>query len=375
MRLIFSFDKGDVMLRHVLFFLCCALFLGACSSQISDGAVKKYENGLNAEFKKTLLQIVDNKNVRVEADDFVCRADGKFVICENFTFALLEKNPRDGVKLEEIVRSQGFVLRSNQLYLGDREGNVSLKDAVDNMFENNEKIQVSIRMKSFKIGEKLTREIKAAQRFFVKDVKIAELVQGWVEDSYDLELNYDVAQNEKNYDWTMNFTFGNAKDNHIKISKRASVSKDLWAIAGDELLFDTDVQNVSEQGLKKFVEDDDERALKILQLIKPQNLQIDTSLQTNDVFKPYLTMAKGYLQTLKNRQEIDEKRIVLFDKVANLMDKMDKSSIYRSNLELLFKDDFSVADFSGVAPENLIKKIILNGEDFSEILQMSSELW
>lgn len=347
--------------------LNCALFLGACSNQVSDEMAKKYENGLNKDFKEAILQSSNNENVKIETDNFTCKADGKFVTCENSKFAVSEKKP-DGTETK-LIESQGFSLKTNNFYLGDKEGNISLKEMVNNVFENNDKIQSNVKIKSLKLSESMVKEFNELA-LFTDNAKIAQLMKDLAGDSYDLEMDYNVAQDEKNYENFFDIKLNNTKENKATISLKAILDKNVWGAMGEELLFDTATQTISEQSYKK-IEDENflaSRMPEILKLAKLKDLKIDLALQTNDAFKPYIAMGKASLEALKNQEGVNEKQTLFYDKVVSVIDELDKNPLYKLNLEFIFKD-IPLLDFSQ-APENAVEKITLNGKDFSEVLEM-----
>lgn len=349
----------------VRFFLFSFIFV-ACSNPISDEVVKKYEYGLNKnidsinENASVFHHIIGYDNVIVNADQFICKPDGDFVLCENSKWELFRKD-FEGEKTQ-YAQAKSLTIRTNELYLG--EGNISLKAAFSDMLKRHKNIQYSLKIKALKLSDDRINDLKERLAIFNEDAKILQFLYDLVEDSYDIEVAYAIAKSKEGYGYSIDYKLSNAKENQINISLKGSLDEAILNLMNESLYFDTATQNLNIKTLEnEKVHTYFSEALKHINL---KNFTLESALQTNDVFKSYIEAGKAMLEIHKG-QTTNKKQASFYSKLTAILSEMIKDPLYKINLQMIFKN-IPLSDAQD--PKNIVEKIILNGKDLSEILNL-----
>lgn len=352
------------MKKYILFVLNVLIFYGCEGNEIPQDLVKKYETAVNAELRKQ-VNLVNNEynDVMLKIPDFKCGVDGSFVKC-------ISNDATFSAGGSELFRVKNIELRSNEIYRGENKGLISIKEYYDELFKNNEKLEISLYIEGFKLSDKA---IEIISEIVSKDATnlpngIDELVLELIGDEYNLrgvvyttfsdgEFRFDASQ--KLYSTTKPNSLGFGGSATLKEAVFDALEKDTG------VKFDTQTLSINKDFKDKLDSQFDLYFQKFSAFGKEfgsiNDTKLDVSLDTKNVFKPYVDMIKGYLSVLRD-QDKDEKDAPLTTDVLSLLDDITKTPIYKFNVEVKFQNtlDYKKKDLES------IQKITINGRDFTD---------
>lgn len=343
-----------------------ALFFSACSSEISDEVVKKYEQSLNEVVKKQLKEFTTSEEIEVKLKDFTCKADKAHIECNSPDFSLNSSGT-------PIFSAKNIKLRSNEIYTeNNASGLISYKDYYAHLFSKNDKLETSVNLESLKLSDESIKQVENNSKALINDEKIAKLMQELSQDNYNVAFNLLTTKDGGNVNYNYSYKIGNDKENFISASLEGGIKEEVFKALDElEIKFDTDKLIVNEKSLVNFNNDSSKSIEAILKQSMVKNFKLDINLQTKDAFVPYINMAKSSLEVLQN-QNTNEEQSLLYSKTLELINDISKNPLYKLNLALDFKD-IPLSEFNTLK-ESGVEKITINGKDFSDILKTINQL-
>lgn len=353
------------MKKNLALLSALVFFLGACSSEISDKDVQKYESALNESIQNGSIQreiTSFDKNLKIDIKHFVCKADKAYVECNSPDFSVSSKG-------KIFFSGKNIKLRTNEIYAENNvSGLISYKDYYTHLFSKHDKLETTLNLEGLKLNDELIKNGIKNTNKDISDEKIAKLLQELIQDGYNFTSTFSITKNKDNFNYDNSFKINNNKENFISVDFNLDFKeKNFETFDKLGIKFDTNKaslnNNYDENFDKNFEILLDESILK--------NFKLDINLQTNNAFSPYINMAKASLEALQN-QSSNEEQNLLYSQVLELINDISKDPLYKLNLALGFKD-IPVSDFINLKEES-IAKITINGKDFSAILKTINQL-
>ncbi|EAK6704520.1 hypothetical protein CD695_07935, partial [Campylobacter coli] len=119
------------MKKSIALTLGAIFFFSACSNSLDKTTVAKYEERLNTQINETLKDFQQDMGVRIEISNFSCKGDGMFLRCSSPNFNVFAK---DNTQTEQkLIEAKNLEIYSNEIYTGEEQGLISLKDYYDNL--------------------------------------------------------------------------------------------------------------------------------------------------------------------------------------------------------------------------------------------------
>ncbi|EHV6246256.1 hypothetical protein K0946_001422, partial [Campylobacter jejuni] len=183
------------MKKGIFLSIGIAVLFSACGNSIDEKTVKKYENQLNQTVKQEIASLSQNSGIKIEFSDFKCNADGDFIACLSPNFKTLTKDNND--EYQELFQAKNIKIRSNEIYKGEANASISIKEYYNDLFKNQKSIQSNLVFEDFKLGEKVVSDINAS--LFQQDPKISSFINKLSSDSYTLSFDNSINKQENNY--------------------------------------------------------------------------------------------------------------------------------------------------------------------------------
>lgn len=361
-------------MKKSLISLAAFIFLSACSNQLDSSLVSKYENQLNTSLKQSFEELSQEIGTKVEFANFHCQADGSFIECKSQGFSVFDRADERGKK---VLETDEQVLRTNEIY--QNKDNtlelISLKEYYNDLFKTNKEIQGSIVFKNIRLTKEKAEEMKQTLRF-ISDEKMKNYVNKLINDSYSMSFEYSGVLEKQRYNYDVNTKFYNSNSNINAVIKLSMKEGFLDFLDSKGIKFNTHTLNIDEKAIKEFVEKmqnepnvESDVINAFQENIIINDLSLETSLDTENVFESYMLMARGWLEMMKNESS-NEKQAVL-DKMLSLLNDISKNPIYKLDVNVKLKD-IPIAEYER---ENVkvIEKLTINKQDFTEILKEFSK--
>ncbi|EIA96078.1 JlpA family lipoprotein adhesin [Campylobacter coli] len=350
------------MKKSIALTLGTIFFFSACSNSLDKTTVAKYEERLNTQINETLKDFQQDMGVTIEISNFSCKGDGMFLRCSSPNFNVFAK---DNTQTEQkLIEAKNLEIYSNEIYTGEEQGLISLKDYYDNLLSKNKNLKTSFTLEGFKLGEKVISDINAS--LSQSDPKIqdylAKLSSGvftlsfenslFVKNSdYNNNFNMKINNQDLNFDMNLNFDY---KQSLLDFFEKAGIKYNTQTYAIDEKAVE---ELLDQQGF----------AQPIQESVILNNFKINSSLDTQGVFENYITIAKGGLEALKIQSQ-NEEQTLLIDKALLALNEITKDEVYKLDLEAKFKP-IALSDYpkEGI---NAVEKLTVNNQDFTETLRI-----
>ncbi|EIN1015441.1 JlpA-like lipoprotein [Campylobacter jejuni] len=345
-----------------------AVLFSACGNSIDEKTVKKYENQLNQTVKQEIASLSQDSGIKIEFSDFKCNADGDFIACLSPNFKTLAKDNND--EYQELFQAKNIKIRSNEIYKGEANTSISIKEYYNDLFKNQKSIQSNLVFEDFKLGEKVVSDINAS--LFQQDPKISSFINKLSSDSYTLSFDNSINKQENNYLDNLDIKFYNAKLN-FNTNLNINLKEDLLNYLDSKgIKFNTQTLAMDEQAINELLnmvnyEQASDFSNTIQKYIILNNFKIDSTLKTEGVFSSYIATAKENLQTLKAQSQ-NEEQALIFDKALAILNNITQNDDYKLNLDLKFKN-IPVSDYSTQGIDS-IEKLSINNQDATEALKI-----
>lgn len=356
------------MKKGIFLSIGIAVLFSACGNSIDEKTVKKYENQLNQTVKQEIASLSQDSGIKIEFSDFKCNADGDFIACLSPNFKTLAKDNND--EYQELFQAKNIKIRSNEIYKGEANTSISIKEYYNDLFKNQKSIQSNLVFEDFKLGEKVVSDINAS--LFQQDPKISSLINKLSSDSYTLSFDNSINKQENNYIDNLDIKFYNAKLN-FNTNLNINLKEDLLNYLDSKgIKFNTQTLAMDEQAINELLnianyEQASDFSNTIQKYIILNNFKIDSTLKTEGVFSSYITTAKENLQTLKAQSQ-NEEQALIFDKALAILNNITQNDDYKLNLDLKFKN-IPVSDYSTQGIDS-IEKLSINNQDATEALKI-----
>ncbi|EPF7913824.1 lipoprotein adhesin JlpA [Campylobacter jejuni] len=360
------------MKKGIFLSIGIAVLFSACGNSIDEKTVKKYENQLNQtvkqEIKQEIASLSQDSGIKIEFSDFKCNADGDFIACLSSNFKTLAKDNKD--EYQELFQAKNIKIRSNEIYKGEANASISIKEYYNDLFKNQKSIQSNLVFENFKLGEKVVSDINAS--LFQQDPKISSFINKLSSDSYTLSFDNSINKQENNYLDNLDIKFYNAKLN-FNTNLNINLKEDLLNYLDSKgIKFNTQTLAMDEQAINELLnmanyEQASDFSNTIQKYIILNNFKIDSTLKTEGVFSSYIATAKENLQTLKAQSQ-NEEQALIFDKALAILNNITQNDDYKLNLDLKFKN-IPVSDYSTQGIDS-IEKLSINNQDATEALKI-----
>ncbi|ECL2404967.1 hypothetical protein FSL36_04675 [Campylobacter jejuni] len=360
------------MKKGIFLSIGIAVLFSACGNSIDEKTVKKYENQLNQTVKQEIASLSQDSGIKIEFSDFKCNADGDFIACLSPNFKTLAKDNND--EYQELFQAKNIKIRSNEIYKGEANTSISIKEYYNDLFKNQKSIQSNLVFEDFKLGEKVVSDINAS--LFQQDPKIRSFINKLSSDSYTLSFDNSINKQENNYLDNLDIKFYNAKLNfntNLNTNLNINLKEDLLNYLDSKgIKFNTQTLAMDEQAINELLnianyEQASDFSNTIQKYIILNNFKIDSTLKTEGVFSSYITTAKENLQTLKTQSQ-NEEQALIFDKALAILNNITQNDDYKLNLDLKFKN-IPVSDYSTQGIDS-IEKLSINNQDATEALKI-----
>ncbi|ASQ33694.1 hypothetical protein CGZ84_04770 [Campylobacter jejuni] len=356
------------MKKGIFLSIGIAVLFSACGNSIDEKTVKKYENQLNQTVKQEIASLSQDSGIKIEFSDFKCNADGDFIACLSPNFKTLAKDNND--EYQELFQAKNIKIRSNEIYKGETNTSISIKEYYNDLFKNQKSIQSNLVFEDFKLGEKVVSDINAS--LFQQDPKISSFINKLSSDSYTLSFDNSINKQENNYLDNLDIKFYNAKLN-FNTNLNINLKEDLLNYLDSKgIKFNTQTLAMDEQAINELLnmvnyEQASDFSNTIQKYIILNNFKIDSTLKTEGVFSSYIATAKENLQTLKAQSQ-NEEQALIFDKALAILNNITQNDDYKLNLDLKFKN-IPVSDYSTQGIDS-IEKLSINNQDATEALKI-----
>lgn len=356
------------MKKGIFLSIGIAVLFSACGNSIDEKTVKKYENQLNQTVKQEIASLSQDSGIKIEFSDFKCNADGDFIACLSPNFKTLTKDNND--EYQELFQAKNIKIRSNEIYKGEANASISIKEYYNDLFKNQKSIQSNLVFEDFKLGEKVVSDINAS--LFQQDPKISSFINKLSSDSYTLSFDNSINKQENNYLDNLDIKFYNAKLN-FNTNLNINLKEDLLNYLDSKgIKFNTQTLVMDKQAINELLnianyEQASDFSNTIQKYIILNNFKIDSTLKTEGVFSSYITTAKENLQTLKAQSQ-NEEQALIFDKALAILNNITQNDDYKLNLDLKFKN-IPVSDYSTQGIDS-IEKLSINNQDATEALKI-----
>ncbi|EPU1615150.1 lipoprotein adhesin JlpA [Campylobacter jejuni] len=356
------------MKKGIFLSIGIAVLFSACGNSIDEKTVKKYENQLNQTVKQEIANLSQDSGIKIEFSDFKCNADGDFIACLSPNFKTLAKDNND--EYQELFQAKNIKIRSNEIYKGEANTSISIKEYYNDLFKNQKSIQSNLVFEDFKLGEKVVSDINAS--LFQQDPKIRSFINKLSSDSYTLSFDNSINKQENNYLDNLDIKFYNAKLN-FNTNLNINLKEDLLNYLDSKgIKFNTQTLAMDEQAINELLnianyEQASDFSNTIQKYIILNNFKIDSTLKTEGVFSSYIATAKENLQTLKAQSQ-NEEQALIFDKALAILNNITQNDDYKLNLDLKFKN-IPVSDYNAQGIDS-IEKLSINNQDATEALKI-----
>ncbi|ENV8236238.1 lipoprotein adhesin JlpA [Campylobacter jejuni] len=356
------------MKKGIFLSIGIAILFAACGNSIDEKTVKKYENQLNQTVKQEIASLSQDSGIKIEFSDFKCNADGDFIACLSPNFKTLAKDNND--EYQELFQAKNIKIRSNEIYKGEANISISIKEYYNDLFKNQKSIQSNLVFEDFKFGEKVVSDINAS--LFQQDPKISSFINKLSSDSYTLSFDNSINKQENNYLDNLDIRFYNAKLN-FNTNLNINLKEDLLNyLDSKDIKFNTQTLAMDKQAINELLNitnygQTSDFSNTIQKYIILNNFKIDSTLKTEGVFNSYITTAKENLQTLKAQSQ-NEEQALIFDKALAILSNITQNDDYKLNLDLKFKN-IPVSDYSTQGIDS-IEKLSINNQDATEALKI-----
>lgn len=350
------------MKKSIALTLGAIFFFSACSNSLDKTTVAKYEERLNAQINETLKDFQQDMGVKIEISNFSCEGDGMFLKCSSPNFSVFAK---DSTQTEQkLFEAKNLEIYSNEIYTGEEQGLISLKDYYDNLLSKNKNLKTNFTLEGFKLGEKVVSDIATSLSQSEPKIKdyISKLSSGVFTISFENSLfmknsdynnnfNMKINNQDLNFDMNLNFDY---KQSLLDFFEKAGIKYNTQTYAIDEKAVE---ELLDQQGF----------AQPIQESVTLNNFKINSSLDTQGVFENYITIAKGGLEALKIQSQ-NEEQTLLIDKALLALNEITKDTVYKLDLEAKFKP-IALSDYpkEGI---NAVEKLTVNNQDFTETLKI-----
>ncbi|EAK9927901.1 hypothetical protein A0X74_04865 [Campylobacter jejuni] len=358
------------MKKGIFLSIGIAVLFSACGNSIDEKTVKKYENQLNQTVKQEIASLSRDSGIKIEFSDFKCNADGDFIACLSPNFKTLAKDNND--EYQELFQAKNIKIRSNEIYKGEANTSISIKEYYNDLFKNQKSIQSNLVFEDFKLGEKVVSDINAS--LFQQDPKIRSFINKLSSDSYTLSFDNSINKQENNYLDNLDIKFYNAKLN-FNTNLNINLKEDLLNYLDSKgIKFNTQTLAMDEQAINELLnianyEQASDFSNTIQKYIILNNFKIDSTLKTEGVFSSYIATAKENLQTLKAQSQ-NEEQALIFDKALAILNNITQNDDYKLNLDLKFKN-IPVSDYNAQGIDSIEKlSISINNQDATEALKI-----
>ncbi|HEB9338847.1 TPA: hypothetical protein RZK43_000217 [Campylobacter coli] len=350
------------MKKSIALTLGIAFFFSACSSSLDKNTVTKYEERLNAQINETLKEFQQDTNTRIEISNFSCKSDGMFIKCLSPNFNIFAK---DNTQTEQkLIEAKNLEIYSNEIYTGKEQGLISFKDYYSNLFSNNKNLKTSFTLKEFKLGERVVSDINAS--LTQNDPKIRDYISKLSSGVFTISFENSVFTKNNDYNNIFNMKINN-QDLNFDMNLNFDYKQKLLDFFEEKgIKFNTETYAMDGKIIEQLL-DQKEFAQPIQENIILNNFKINSSLDTKGVFENYITIAKGGLEALKI-QSHNEEQTLLIDKALLALNEITKDTVYRLDLETVFKP-IALSDYYK-ENVNVIEKLTINNQDFTETLKM-----
>ncbi len=335
------------MKKSIALTLGTIFFFSACSNSLDKTTVAKYEERLNTQINETLKDFQQDMGVRIEISNFSCKGDGMFLRCSSPNFNVFAK---DNTQTEQkLIEAKNLEIYSNEIYTGEEQGLISLKDYYDNLLSKNKNLKTSFTLEGFKLGEKVISDINAS--LSQSDPKIQDYLAKLSSGVFTLSFENSLFVKNSDYNNNLNFDY---KQSLLDFFEKAGIKYNTQTYAIDEKAVE---ELLDQQGF----------AQPIQESVILNNFKINSSLDTQGVFENYITIAKGGLEALKIQSQ-NEEQTLLIDKALLALNEITKDEVYKLDLEAKFKP-IALSDYpkEGI---NAVEKLTVNNQDFTETLRI-----
>lgn len=105
-----------------------ALMIGCGGNNgITDNMVKNYELSLNEGLDEVKENLADEfYSISLNFPDFKCKKEEQKIVCQAFDIAVL-------IDEQEILSIKNIIFKTNQIYTGDKKGEISISEAYENI--------------------------------------------------------------------------------------------------------------------------------------------------------------------------------------------------------------------------------------------------
>lgn len=315
-------------MKKVLFLVILGIvFVGCGEKNLTNNMVLNYEKNLNLGKNESL------KNFSIlNIPDFKCKksSEKNTILCESKNISISKDNIKDMVKADNII------IKTNRIYLGDKNGEINLTQAYDDFTKRNFNSEIII--KGFKM-DNIMAELFALTRL---DPKIS-FIAPYLKDQYDIILSdtYDLSLGHK-----ATITINNIeKDFILSIDFYYSLDyKDVMnVIDGKKIaIFDINSQylKIKDDNLRSFF---DIFSNKIIENAILSNVSI--KMATNEIDKDL----KNYLDKLKEHTKKDminennETKKQMDYKILQVIRKFEEEKPHTLTIDMEFKGDNTMA--------------------------------
>lgn len=355
-------NKEESMKKYILFGLSALVLYGCGENKISQDLVKRYETTINAKLKEQVGFINEKYNgVSLEIPDFKCGADDSFIKCVSNDIKLTEKET-------EFLNIRSVEFRSNEVYRGENKGLISVKEYYERLFKDNKELETSFNVEGVRFSEKVIENVSKDTASLPNDIRA--LILEFVADEYGLsgtahtassngELKYDISQKLYNTKNSIDLDYEGSLN--VKESVFVALEEEMGA------KFDTQTLSFNKDFTDKLSSQFDLFLPRFTDLgknfISLNHARLNLSLNTQNVFEPYINIAKGYLGTQKN-QNRDQKEALLISEILGLLEDIAKDPVYKVNVKARFKNVL-LKDYPEEGLE-LIQELTINGKDFTD---------
>lgn len=360
------------MKKGIFLSIGIAILFSACGNSIDEKTVKKYENQLNQTVKQEIASLSQDSGIKIKFSDFKCNADGDFIACLSPNFKTLAKDNND--EYQELFQAKNIKIRSNEIYKGEANTSISIKEYYNDLFKSQKSIQSNLVFENFKLGEKVVSDINAS--LFQQDPKISSFINKLSSDSYTLSFDNSINKQENNYLDNLDIKFYNAKLNfntNLNINLNINLKEDLLNYLDSKgIKFNTQTLAMDEQAINELLnitnyEQTSDFSNTIQKYIILNNFKIDSTLKTEGVFNSYITTVKENLQTLKAQSQ-NEEQALIFDKALAILNNITQNDDYKLNLDLKFKN-IPISNYNTQGIDS-IEKLSINNQDTTEALKI-----
>ncbi|HDZ5075136.1 TPA: hypothetical protein RTH04_000334 [Campylobacter jejuni] len=356
------------MKKGIFILIGIAVLFSACGNPIDEKTVKKYENQLNQTIKQEISSLSQDSGIKIEFSDFKCNADGKFIACLSPNFKTLVEDNND--EYQELFQAKNIKFCSNEIYKGETNASIGIKEYYNNLFKDQKNIQTSLVFENFQLGERIVNDIN--ESLLQQDPKISSFINKLSSDSYTLSFDNSINKQKSDYLDNLDIKFYNAKLN-FNTNLNINLKEDLINYLDSKgIKFNTQTLTMDGQAINEFLikasyEQTSDFSNIIQKYIILNNFKIDSTLKTEGVFNSYMARAKENLQTLKTQSQNEEEALIL-DKALIILNNITQNDDYKLNLDLKFKN-IPISDYNtqGI---NSIEKLNINNQDATEVLRI-----